>query len=77
MSISKNSIRKILKENTTLKISPRAVEELRRLLVDLAIDICHTAERFTISSKRKVINETDINIAFYNVIDLKNKELIE
>ena len=74
MTFSFNSVKKVLKVNSDLMISTGATEELRRLLARVAKDVARDA---TVVSKRnasRIVQDSDVSIAFWNVLGRYERE---
>ena len=57
-------IERIIKETTNMLVSESAALELRKVLVEVAEEICHNASDFATFSDRKTIKDRDIAMAF-------------
>ncbi|NHJ87573.1 MAG: histone [Asgard group archaeon] len=57
-------IERIIKETTNMLVSESAALELRKVLVEVAEEICHNASDLAAFSDRKTIKDRDITMAF-------------
>jgi histone H3/H4 len=66
--------RRLLKKEADLRISPEAVEEMRRIVGDLCKEIAHLSIDNALKEERKTILERDIKLAYLKINEAeKNK----
>lgn len=68
--------RRLLKKEGDLRISPEAVEEMRRIMGDLCKEIAVKAVEHAKNDERKTILERDIKAAYLKVKEMEKKGIV-
>ncbi|MBD3207337.1 DUF1931 family protein [Candidatus Bathyarchaeota archaeon] len=68
--------RRLLKKEGDLRISPEAVEEMRRIMGDLCTEIARNAVEHAKNDERKTILERDIKAAYLKVKEMEKKRIV-
>ena len=68
--------RRLLKKEGDLRISPEAVEEMRKMVGDLLQVIAREAVENAKIEERKTILERDIKVAYLKVKEMEKKKIV-
>lgn len=68
--------RRLLKKEGDLRISPEAVEEMRKIVGDLLQVIAREAVENAKIEERKTILERDIKVAYLKVKEMEKKKIV-
>ena len=68
--------RRLLKKEGDLRISPEAVEEMRKIAGDLLQVIAREAVENAKIEERKTILERDIKVAYLKVKEMEKKKIV-